>query len=259
MEREEEVFLDAEEEVTPRRPGRKRRSTAGSISTATATKKSRPARKMPVERSPGTGRNAGNTPQQKTASPGKQGAQVPPGNPDAFWARMGGLLDGLEGRLKSETTDVKEQLSKEIGDLGDRVERTERRLDRFADEVDHLVEEKLAKKWGVGRGCPTSDQGPQEPHFETGGAPLASCSKSYASVLQGGPKILKKRSPARTKEEEYWDCRRALRLRPVLPDDNAIEAALKFMQDHLRLDADFIRDIGPIQVQRVPSGPWGKV
>ena len=40
MEREEEIFVDAVEEVTPRRSNRKRRSTAGS-SLSTSSKKSR--------------------------------------------------------------------------------------------------------------------------------------------------------------------------------------------------------------------------
>ena len=50
---EEEVFVDAEEDFTPRRSGRKRRSTAGSSPVTNLTKRSRQAKKMPVERSPG--------------------------------------------------------------------------------------------------------------------------------------------------------------------------------------------------------------
>ena len=53
MEREDEVFLDAEEEFTPRRSGRKRRSTAGNSPAAAAVTKKPRAGKMPTERSPG--------------------------------------------------------------------------------------------------------------------------------------------------------------------------------------------------------------
>ena len=77
MEREEEVFLEAEEEVTPRRSGRKRRSTAGSTPLAT-TKKPR-STKMPTERSPKKG------PRVPTS-----GGPDPDQDGDAFWKKMGG-------------------------------------------------------------------------------------------------------------------------------------------------------------------------
>ena len=99
---EEEVFVDAEEEVTPRRTGRKRRSTAGSVSAV--GKRSRQTGRMPLERSP------------KVASPkppAPQGADQ-----DAFWGKMGGMLGGLESRLKHETEEVKSQLGRAISDLG---------------------------------------------------------------------------------------------------------------------------------------------
>ena len=102
---EEEVFLDAEEEITPRRSNRKRRSTAGNGS-ATCTKKSRPAKTMPTERSP------------KKEAP----QPAPPGGEnDEFWKKMGGMFGGLESRLTKETAAVREELGKAIGDLGARV------------------------------------------------------------------------------------------------------------------------------------------
>ena len=141
MERDDEVFMDAEEDFTPRRSGRKRRSTAGSVSVA-SSKKSRPATStaMPTARSPGTA--AG---QKNNGRPGP-----PPGasaDPDAFWAKMGGMLGGLEMRMKLETDQVKEQLGVVVnilGNLGTRIEKAERRLDGLADEVNSILDRRLA-------------------------------------------------------------------------------------------------------------------
>ena len=100
MDKDEEVFLDAEEDVTPRRSGRKRRSTAGSTTPAAVKK---PKTKMTTRHSP-KGDHAG------TAGPaqGPSGKQTNPRvgvgmDQDAFWTKMGGMLGGLEMRLKQET------------------------------------------------------------------------------------------------------------------------------------------------------------
>ena len=142
MEKEEEVFLDAEEEVTPRCSGRKRRSTAGSATPAVGKK---PKTKMTTRHSP-----KGDQPGAGVTAP--QGRQVNPkvGMPmdqEAFWAKMGGMLGGLETRMKLETDQVKEQLGvavNTLGDLGTRVEKAEKRLDGLAEEVNLLVDRRLA-------------------------------------------------------------------------------------------------------------------
>ena len=51
--KEDDVFVDAEEDFTPRRSNRKRRSTAGNSSQAGSSKKLK-AGTMPTERSPGS-------------------------------------------------------------------------------------------------------------------------------------------------------------------------------------------------------------
>lgn len=83
MEKEEEVFVDAKEEVTPRRSGRKKRSTAGSASAASC-KKSRPTTSwaMPTKRSPGTAPNGAAT----KKGVGERPCQPPEStlDPDAF-------------------------------------------------------------------------------------------------------------------------------------------------------------------------------
>ena len=78
MEKEDEVFLDAEEDFAPRRSGRKRRSTAGS--TPSFNKKA----KMPTRHSPRT--------ENQAAAATKGGTIID----QEFWAKMGGMLGGLE-------------------------------------------------------------------------------------------------------------------------------------------------------------------
>ena len=93
---------------------------------------------------------------------------------------------------------------------------------------------------------------------------------SYASVVAalpggtaGGPGLVEHcSSPGRgkedRKEDNYWRCRRALRLRPIGPG-NVKEEVLKFMEDHLKLSSYFIESVGPFTAQRVPYGPAAKI
>ena len=89
---EEEVFVDAEEEITPRRSGWKRRSTAGNSPVTNLTKRSRQAKKMPLERSPGKeGREA----RQKDDKKGNARSPKPPeAGSDEFWEKMGVCWEG---------------------------------------------------------------------------------------------------------------------------------------------------------------------
>ena len=238
----DEVFLDAQEEVTPRRTTRKRRSTAGST---TSCKKPRPGKKMPVERSPG-GRRGNDCPPLPQGAPAPQDA-----DPDAFWAKMGGMLGGMEARMKKETEEVKERLGQAIGELGTRVEKTERRLDGFAEEVHSIVDSRVARALEQITAASTAGKKGQPE------------GQSYASVVasvdqSGGGGTRKARSPAKREEEVYWECRRALRLRPV-EEGNDIGAVTNFMTDHLRLDSKTMDIIGSFSVQRIPQGPASKI
>ena len=244
MEREEEVFVDAEEEITPRRSGRKRRSTAGTpVPSQSATKRSRSSR-MPTARSPGSGQGAsgsGSNPRKGAGTVAEATAMSnrPDTESDDFWTKLGGLLGGMEARLKQGTNDVKDQLGQAIGDLGSRVERSEKRLGEFAEEVDRLVDKRLATTLG-NKATHLTPASVVEP----GPAPdpsghLNQSVKSYtAALLSGGAgwkdEVTKK--PVKSKEEDYWRCRRALRLRPINTNGDGTEAVRDFMTTHLGLD-----------------------
>ena len=236
MEKDDEVFLDAEEEVNPRRSGRKRRSTAGSCTTAPCVGKKQKTT-MPTRHSPK--RTGGAGPQPPTGA-----------DQDAFWVKMGGMFEGLETRMKRETDQMKAQLSMavdSVGDLGVRMEQTEKRLQGLVEEVNSIVDKKLAD-------LPVA-----------GALPLAeSPGSSYAAMLASGlekhpPTTWKSsRSPGRRREDRYWECRRTLRLRPI-PEGDIIEQVRAFMTDHLKLSQTFMESVGDIKASRVPSGPAAKV
>ena len=262
---DEEVFLDAEEDITPRRTGRKRRSTAGST---TAVKK--PKTKMTTKHSPKAAStvpaSAGASRAHRSAgSPAGADKSGPPADHEAFWTKMGGMLRGLETRMKRETDQMKGQLEAAvgaIGDLGTRVEKAEKRLHGLEDEVNSLVEKKLAARPNL-PGV-TAESG----RAGTGNHPPTSPASSYASALMsglskgGGDRPLggwkTARSPKGKREDNYWECRRALRLRPVGPGDPE-QAVLSFMTDHLLLGSSFIESVGSFTVRRVPSGPSARV
>ena len=239
MDEEEEVFVDAEEEeVTPRRSARKRRSTAGSCSTA-GTKKQRTLRKMPVGRSPS---------KDQAASPAGDKPHPPPTattDPEAFWRKLGGMLGGMEARLKQETATVKDELGGVIGDLGKRVEKNERRLDGLVEEVHRIVDSKIASSNASNLSDDPSTR-PPDP-------------SSFASVvargqLGTGSKI----KTAKRSEDEYWRCRHSLRIRPI-PAGNDDSQVRHYMATYLKLDEDFLECMGHINIRRVPHGPAAKI
>ena len=79
---------------------------------------------------------------------------------------------------------------------------------------------------------------------------------SYASVLKAlGQKPT--RAP-RSKSGDYWTCRKALRIRPLGGGDGS-EAVRKYLRDFLLLDDQFVDDLGPMHVQRIPSGPGARI
>ena len=263
--KEDDVFLDAEEEITPRRTSRKRRSTAGNSQPPSGTKKARQVKKMPTQRSPnkpeagGDHRPAGQPPAPREA-----------GDAEAFWGKMTGMLGGLETRLKQETTDVKHQLAQAIGDLGQRLEKAERRLDGFTDEVHKIVDMRLLKlgqfpnlEESGARGAAVAEAVSDHP-AQSSGELSGDCPLTYAAMLNkgslGGAKVTRTRMRSGRREENYWRCRKSLRLRPIINDGGTdLEAVEAFLEEHLKLDRNFMRDAGPMTIRRVPSGPGSKI
>ena len=66
-------------------------------------------------------------------------------------------------------------------------------------------------------------------------------------------------SPRKRREDRYWECRRALRLRPIVPGTNLEEAVREYMIEHLKLSDSFMDSIGPFSARRIPFGPAAKV
>ena len=237
--RDDDVFVDAEEEITPRRSSRKRRSTAGG--SITSNKKLKPGRGMPVERSPG----------KKPADPAKGPPVEITGGQEDFWAKMGGMLGDLESRLSKESEEVKRTFGQAIGELGRRVDRTEKRLDGLAEEVHSIVDTRLAEAMGqihatkesCGDALRDPDQGP---------------STSYAAVAATTQPSTRKTMTANREENRYWECRKSLRLRPISTGDDK-ESVKTFMTEHLRIDSATMSDIGDFRVRRVPAGPGSKI
>ena len=176
---------------------------------------------------------------------------------------MGGMLGGLETRMKRETDAVKQQLNvavESIGDLGSRVDRAERRLDGLVDEVNLIVDKRMADK--------AEKISPHEhvvhPDHNAGEGAPRSLSSSYAAVtkscaMEGPPDFRGKMiNPGRKKEEDYWQCRRALRLRPIGRGE-VHEEVRKFMISHLGLDEFFMESVGQFSAKRVPYGPAAKI
>ena len=147
--------------------------------------------------------------------------------------------------MKHETDQVKEQLGAAVGDLGQRIDKAERRLDGLADEVTQIDDQRLAAM--------ATEESSEKP---TGSLAGRSLGRSYAEALAAP--IMTTRSPEKRREESYWRCRRALRLRPI-PEGNANVQVEKFMKDHLGLSEFFLQSVGPFTVQRVPYGPAARI
>ena len=253
---EEEVFLDAKEEVTPRRSNRKRRSTAGSCTTpGTGKRPKMPTRHSPKSGAVGGGAAAGTAagkPEKPTTAPGPDVT----GTGDEFWTKMGGMLGALEARMKHETDQVKEQLGvavNTIGDLGSRVDKAERRLDGIMDEVNMIMDKRLAALPAGAGGTDREEPGPSDTYA------AAVLTGQARNAGMGGEAVAKalNLNPAMRKEESYWKCRQALRLRPI-GQGNLTEAVKRFLVDDLGLDSCFVESVGHFDAQRVPSGPAAK-
>ena len=169
---------------------------------------------------------------------------------------MSGMLGGLEARMKQETNQMKEQLAvavDAVGDLGIRMDRAEKRLGGLSDGVNWLVAKNLSN-------LPPPAALPPAP------APSRSGPFYAAALLSNPSKDLDDcvttwklaRSPAKRKEEHYWRCRKALRLRPI-PAGDPVARVKEFMADHLKLGQTFIDSVGPFSVRKVPFGPAARV
>ena len=81
--------------------------------------------------------------------------------------------------------------------------------------------------------------------------------QSYASAARAeqrkGPARV---DPARRREEAYWSCRNALRIRPV-NEGNGKEALVSYLKDHLLMSDSSVETLGleKTTVERVPYGP----
>ena len=80
---------------------------------------------------------------------------------------------------------------------------------------------------------------------------------SYAGVVKSAKEVTLLRGP-RSQPDDYWRCRRELRMRPVEEGDGTL-AVHKYIRENLRQDKKFIDELGPIHVQRIPSGPAAKI
>ena len=162
------------------------------------------------------------------------------------------MLGDLEGRMKQESDQVKAQLSvavDSLGVLGTRVDRAEKRLDGLVEEVNLIVEKKLAGLPGLGEGQDASE-GPPGP---------SSGASSYAGVLAAASAspLRAQQCPEKRREDDYWRCRRALRLRPVGKGDLVSEVG-KFLTEFLGLSSEFLESVGTFSAKRVPAGPSSK-
>ena len=282
---EEDVFLDANglDEETPRRSNRKRRSTAGN-SVSTSNKKAKPA-KMPTARSPGSKK----TPNDPGVAQGGSGqGQGQPVGQDDFWVRMNSMLGGTETRmtsmiggaeerLKAETSVVREALGEKldgvlrtVDDLKRRMDEQDARIDKLDGNIDNLVDERvkasmssMSSMGGTQSDCDTDGTG--EIVEKAWGSPPM---RTFAAAVKdtSGPltrqKAVARRvmDPARKREEDYWNCRRAVRIRPV-DGGNDMEAVRAYLNDKLRISSSSIDSLGldRARLERVPFGPKSKV
>ena len=77
--------------------------------------------------------------------------------------------------------------------------------------------------------------------------------QSYSSVLKSGPPPTNKPVEARSPTTNYWNCRRALHIIPLEEGDGPL-AVQRFRQEE-----QFIQDLGPVHVQRIPFGLGAKI
>ena len=210
--KEEDVFVDAkantEDEITPRRSNRKRRSTAGSTPQPPTVSKKAKSANMPLLKSPA----AADTPaaaggaRSKKAPATVQAGTVPASNQDDFWVRMNAMLggtearmtsmiEGTESRLKAETVVVREALENKlegvvttVDDLKNRVMSQEKRIDTMEENICNLVDERIASKMALARsgGADGGGDGEEEEEGIVERAWGSPKKPSYAGAVRAG-------------------------------------------------------------------------
>ena len=250
-----------------RTSGRKRTSTGSAPYSRPKTKKKMSTQRSPVTKTPQTGTGPASAqevpggPQANPFASLSAGGQAATGNfMEQMQAMMGGMLGGMEGRLNKATDELRssvtgqlDQALETIGSLDNRISETEKRLDSVESKLEKKIEESL-RAHGL-PACPSAvDEFP--PLADEGSSFGTSGSLSYASALSRAPANVAL-SAGERRERDYWNCRKALRFRPV-EDGGAEEAARKFMRDHLNLEESFLSTVGDLRAERVPFGPKTK-
>ena len=176
--------------------------------------------------------------------------------------RMTTRIGDAEARLKAETSVVRSALESKmdgvvatVDDLKSKVDNQESRLVTLEDKLARMSGE-VAGSGGRGEGEECED----EPEIVTKawGSPGP---KSYAAAL-GRPMIVAKRSridPEKKREEDYWRCRKALRLRPVADGEDRL-ALETYLTENLKLSSSSLTVLGldRAKMERVPYGPKSK-
>ena len=247
LDAEEEVFLDCgaspELRRSTRTSARKRSSTGFTTESNPRPKKDR---KMSTARTPVNAKTQ--------AGPSSAAKAVPPSDSvvaDPVLVQMQAMLSGMESRLSMATVNLQTSVTGAIGELKDRVGKTEERLDNMAGEIGGLVDSKIQE--GLRKlGIPTGDQdaGPKEVQDSSAGN-----MSSYAAVLSS---TREQRLTLENKgESNYSICRRSLRLRPIKIEKDVQDTDLvkAFMGKYLRMDSGAVERLGPFSVTRVPYGP----
>ena len=172
-------------------------------------------------------------------------------------AEMRKMMEGLGaqmGGVREDIKDIREDLGTKIAEGVQATEELKRRMDEndlnFADKVRAVLN---GSDVAGSSASALSDPG------------QSSSTKTYASCFSSdgtaGPSVPfpPPGRPARmSKEDWYWQCRRSLRLWPVVGQD--IKKALReYLTDRLRLDAQFLGDMGDISIKKVPAGPSNKI
>ena len=161
------------------------------------------------------------------------------------------MLGGMESRMKRETEEVKEAFGHALGELGVRLDKTEKRLDGLTEEMNCIVDTRLAQAIGQIQAARKDDEGRQH---------QSSPGPSYALMTAGGRSPAGRgqgSGPVNKDEWRYWECRKSLRLRPVT-GGNDMEAVRQYMREALKIGPKTIEDIGSFTTQRVPAGPGAK-
>ena len=261
-EEEDEVFWDSEASPELRRSTRtsaRKRSSTGGLLTTKPKKREKKIIRSPARTD--TGASADRTPQAGAVTPAA--AHPAPINP--MLANMQALLSGMESRLSQATTNLHSSVTDQIegamtaiGDLGKRVEKNEDKIKNMMDEIGSMVDSRIAaglEKLNLpgGVSSPATDQSGHCPLDQVDPGP-----STYAAAVsssRSGPPIHLLNS-SKWKEEDFWRCRKTLRLRPIVPDGLSVnEAVVEFMKKTLRLDEEFISSVGNFNSTVVPFGP----